>query len=530
MILPVLLCHCLAAHAAVTVTIDAARPPGEAVQPISPLLFGTQFAYYNGGSVGAVRDPASWERLKLLRPTLLRFPGGTPAYHYRWFDPKNSYAPGWANAEGKLTTEEFLGVCEELEAEPLLQLNTMMLEGKARGHIRAAHDYLNPKSAEDVARGAQAMGVAWVRSVAEAEREAPRLWQIGNEDWTYYRADEYAKAVPIYAAAVRRVAPEAQIIAVGLAPDRVGPFSPTWLSEDQRPPWWGERMDLTNERDDWNAALAALPHGTFDLVSLHLYIGGEGKDVVEHYLSLLGNLERRFDEPLDLAHRVFAEAGHTEVRLAVTEWSTDFGSAVEAGGSMEGFYYTQANGVATAEAIGRLVERSPWVEIGVHHSLFSMGTVWLWPESRLVNGVRPLEHPNWKAMALWRRHLRERLADARVEGAQAVSTPGGDLPSIGAWAMADENGCSLIATNRDPREAAVLTLGVRGNASDGAAPVAELLSGPGPSAMNWEYDETGEYPVDIRQVELRSTNDHQWRVEVPALSVLGVEWRNTKTD
>lgn len=528
--LPILICTCVSVQAQVTIVVEAPPPEAGAARRISPLLFGTQFAYYNGGSLKAVRDPASWERLKLLKPTLLRFPGGTPAYHYRWFDPRRSYAPDWANAERKLTTEEFIGLCEELDAEPLLQLNTMMLEGKPRGHIRAAHDYLNPKSTEDLARGAEAMGAAWVRSVAGAGRKVPHLWQIGNEDWTYYRAGEYAEAVPIYAAAVRRVTPDARVIAVGLGPEKVGPFDPTWLSEDQRPPWWGERMNLTNERDDWNAALAALPHGTFDLVSLHLYVGGEGEDTVEHYRSLLGNLERSFEEPLDRAYKRFADAGHAEARLAVTEWSADFGSAVEAGGSMDGFYYTQANGLATAEAIGRLVERSPWVEIGVHHSLFSMGTVWLWPEGRLVDGARPLEHPNWKAMALWRNHLREGLADVDVQGSATVSTPRGALPSIGAWAMADDGGCSLIVTNRDPSKAARLRLELRGSLLDEAAPVAELLSGPGPPATNWEYDKTGNYPVDTRPVQLRSANDRQWRMELPALSVLGVEWRNSKAD
>ncbi len=509
--------------------------PERRAAEVSPLLFGTQFEFYGRGDLRAISDPASWRQLQQLAPTLLRFPGGTCAYHYIWWDTARSWGPVWATPPERLSTQEFLDLCQELGVQSLLQVNTMLREGKPRGPIPAHHDFLNPQSLEEIESAAETMAYEWARSLAEKSAGVVNLWQIGNEDWTYYRAEEYAQAVPIYVAALRRVNADARIIAVGLAYPKTGPWTHDWLSADERAqfatwkPWWSERIGITNERDAWNPALTALPPGTFDLLSLHLYPYGQGDDTVEHYRSLLVSLDRDLEEPLDYAHNFLEDTGHQQVNLAVTEYATDLRTSVPGGGSsayMPAFYYTLANGIATADAIGRLVERSPWVEIGVLHSLFTMGTTWLWPEQRLINGVRPLEHPTWKALALWRHHTRARLCRVRTRSGGTVSTPGGPVPALVAWGTSDDDGCSLVVVHRDPEKPLTLTIALRAPWASEALPAAQLLSGPEPSATNWEYDETGSYPVDTRVVELATVREGCWCVELPPLSVLGVQWEH----
>lgn len=522
-LIPVVASAYAGASGEVTVRLDPGRP-GAAV---SPLLLGTQCEFSSGGNLAALRQGDGWGALQELAPAVLRFPGGTPAYHYLWHAPKSSYAPAYVSEGERLTTESFLALCSDVGAEPLMQINTMIREGVQRGNIIPTHDYLNPRSEQEIEASAQAMAVAWIRAIKQSTAALPRLWQIGNEDWTYYRADEYARATSTYSSAIRAEHPSARIIAVGLPGPKAGPFSLEWLSEDQRPPWWGERMGIQNTLQDWNGALARLPLGTYDLLSLHLYPAGKGEDTIQRYLSLTGGLRARLGEPIDTVCRLLDEAGKADVNLAITEYATDFSTSVPGSGGaagMEGFYYTQANGVATADAIGRLVQRSPRVQIGVLHSLFTMGTNWLWRENRLVKGKRPLQHPVWKAFSLWRGHLLQRLCPVTIEGSDSLDTPDGRVPCIGAWASISADACALVLVHRDPSRECEVTIGQAPGAVALSEPTASLLSGSGPGATNWAYDETGGYVVDTRPLKLTPTGAGQWRATLPPLAVLGVRW------
>ncbi len=157
------------------------------------------------------------EALKPLAPPFIRWPGGSFASTYKWKDgigphASRRYHPnlmwgGYSDYYG-FGTDEFLGLCRKLNAEPLIVLAA---NGMDPEHVQYAMDwvhYLNdPPAAE------------WGRVRASNGHPEPygvRYFQIDNEPMNLgLTPEKYSELVNLYGARLRAIAPEARIVACG---------------------------------------------------------------------------------------------------------------------------------------------------------------------------------------------------------------------------------------------------------------------------------------------------------------------------
>jgi alpha-N-arabinofuranosidase len=152
-----------------------------------------------------------------LRPSFIRWPGGSFASTYKWkegigrytsrgYHP-NTYWGGYSDYFG-FGTEEFLGLCRKLNAEPLI---TLACPGTKPEQVQYAMDwvhYLNdPPTTE------------WGRLRASNGHPDPygvKFFQIDNEPMNNgFTSEQYAEIVNIYGSRLRAIAPNARVVACG---------------------------------------------------------------------------------------------------------------------------------------------------------------------------------------------------------------------------------------------------------------------------------------------------------------------------
>jgi alpha-N-arabinofuranosidase len=161
--------------------------------------------------------PDLLQALSGLAPSFIRWPGGSFASTYKWKEGIGRYASrgyhpntfwgGYSDYFG-FGTDEFLGLCRKLNAEPLIVLAA---PGTNREQVEYAMDwvhYLNdPPTTE------------WGRMRASNGHPEPygvRFFQIDNEPMNNrFTAEKYAEVVNLYGGRLRTIAPEARIVACG---------------------------------------------------------------------------------------------------------------------------------------------------------------------------------------------------------------------------------------------------------------------------------------------------------------------------
>jgi alpha-N-arabinofuranosidase len=161
--------------------------------------------------------PDLFEALRNLAPPFIRWPGGSFASTYKWKDgigPQVSrrYHPntmwgGYSDYYG-FGTDEFMGLCRKLNAEPLIVLAAPGTDPEA---VESAMDwvhYLNdPPTTE------------WGRQRASNGHPEPygvRYFQIDNEPMNNgFTPEKYAEVVNVYGSRLRVLAPQARIVACG---------------------------------------------------------------------------------------------------------------------------------------------------------------------------------------------------------------------------------------------------------------------------------------------------------------------------
>ncbi|HSB76293.1 MAG TPA: hypothetical protein VLC12_11630, partial [Terriglobales bacterium] len=172
-----------------------------------------------GDAVGGVRADV-FQKIKALRPSFIRWPGGNVAqdYHWMWGIGPRDRRPTWVNLSwgnerepGDFGTDEFVELCRNVGAEPSITVN---VEGRGATAEEAA-------AWVEYANGAPSSKYGAMRA-ANGHR-APfhvKYWEVGNEIWgSWVRghsdAQTYAHNFLRYADAMRAVDPSIQLIAVG---------------------------------------------------------------------------------------------------------------------------------------------------------------------------------------------------------------------------------------------------------------------------------------------------------------------------
>jgi alpha-L-arabinofuranosidase len=158
------------------------------------------------------------ELVKAMHPTQIRYPGGNFASDYHWEEgigPKDQrpthYDRAWhVEDSNQVGTDEFLGFCEQVGADPYLVINDG--SGSPEEAARWVAYCNDPAATEQGARRA---------ANGHPEPYHVKLWGLGNEVWGEWQvghtdAAGYVERIKPFIAAMRAVDPEIKLVAVGL--------------------------------------------------------------------------------------------------------------------------------------------------------------------------------------------------------------------------------------------------------------------------------------------------------------------------
>ncbi len=291
-------------------------------------LWVDQVSLQPGDAVDGVRRDV-FEKLRALKPSFLRWPGGNVAqdYHWKWGVGPRDQRANWVNKSwdnefepSEFGTHEYIQLCRNLGAEPTITLN---LEGDGATVKEAVEwvEYVNgPASSPQGARRA---------SHGHPEPYAVKYWEIGNEIWgSWVRghsdAETYARNYNRYVEAIRKVDPNARFIAVG-------------------------DNDMA-----WNRKVLEIAGRNIDLLSVH------------HYWAFPGELRADADDALTRPAAYESFYGEFEkeiarlvpgrkIKLAINEWNTQM--PLPAAHSLEA-------GLAGARLLNVLERSSHLIEMG----------------------------------------------------------------------------------------------------------------------------------------------------------------------
>lgn len=232
--------------------------------------------------------------LRELDAPIYRWPGGNFVSGYDWRDgvgdrdkrpPRKN--PAWTGIEhNDVGIHEYMRLCELLQAEPFIALNTGLGDA-ASAAAEVAYITGAPDTAEGAKRAANGHTEPW----------KAMWWAVGNEmygDWQlgHMPIEEYVRKHKDVVNAIREVSPSAKFVGVGQA----GPWSETMLDHCA---------------------------GHMDLISEHLY-WQHRPDVAAHVRVPIDQIQSLADAHRKYRERLGSLAGK-DIRIALDEWNYWYG-------------------------------------------------------------------------------------------------------------------------------------------------------------------------------------------------------------
>ena len=244
------------------------------------------------------------QSLRALNPPFIRWPGGSFASVYRWKDGigphvSRKYHPneiwgGYSDYYG-FGTEEFMELCRQLDARPMIVLSATNTDNEQIQYAMDWVHYLNdPPTTE------------WGKIRAVNGHPKPynvQYFQIDNEPMNHgLTPEQYAEIVNVYGSSLRKIAPDARIVACGQK-----------RSNDMN--WSQKVIDLAGEN--------------FDILGCHNY-EYENENFQTGLQRINGYLVKLRD--------YLRSSEHPEIKIAVLEWSLcrsyDWRAGLHAAGSL----------------------------------------------------------------------------------------------------------------------------------------------------------------------------------------------------
>ncbi len=248
--------------------------------------------------------PDLLDAIRGLKPSFIRWPGGSFASTYKWKEAIGPYAARgyhpniyWGNYSdyAGFGTDEFLGLCKRLNCEPLIVLAAATTKPEDLDYAMSWVHYLNDPVATE-----------WGRLRAQNGHPEPynvRYFQIDNEPMNNgFTPESYAAIVNVYGSRLRAIVPSARIVACGQK-----------RSSDM----------------DWSEKVIDIAGNNFDILGCHNYEYepdnfASGIDRIRGYLTELRDYVRA--------------SRHPNIEVAVLEWSLqhtyDWRAGLHAAGSL----------------------------------------------------------------------------------------------------------------------------------------------------------------------------------------------------
>ena len=248
--------------------------------------------------------PDLLQSLRGLQPSFIRWPGGSYASTYKWKECIGPYASrgyhpnmfwGGYSGYGGFGTDEFLGLCHKLHCGPLIVLACPDTKPESVQYAMDWVRYLNDAPTTEMGKIRAANG--------NIEPYAVKLFQIDNEPMNNgFTPEAYAEIVNVYGSALRKIAPDAKIVACGQK-----------RSSDM----------------DWSEKVIDLAGDNFDILGCHNY-----EYEPENFETGLPRLRNYLTKLRDYV-RV---SKHPHIEVAVLEWSLqhtyDWRAGLHAAGSL----------------------------------------------------------------------------------------------------------------------------------------------------------------------------------------------------
>jgi alpha-N-arabinofuranosidase len=248
--------------------------------------------------------PDLFEALRDLKPAFIRWPGGSFASTYRWQDGVGPYAArkyhpneiwGGYSDYYSFGTEEFMELCRRLNTEPLVVLAATNTDpAQVEYEMNWVHYLNDPPSTK------------WGKIRAANGHRAPynvHYFQIDNEPMNFgFNAEHYAEIVNVYGKQLRKIAPNAKIVACGQK-----------RSSDM----------------EWSEKLVDIAGDNFDILGCHNY---------EYENENFETGVRRIQDYLVKLREYIRASRHPQIKMAVLEWSLcrtyDWRSGLHTAGSL----------------------------------------------------------------------------------------------------------------------------------------------------------------------------------------------------
>ncbi|MFN7160538.1 MAG: S-layer homology domain-containing protein [Candidatus Gracilibacteria bacterium] len=466
-----------------------------------------------------------------LNTSMLRFPGGMSSDSYDWYNPQWSYVPPSISnppiykadadgillkdaagnvtgvtkgtktipqAYGVLTYDRFLDLVNEQNIEPILTVNLGIASIPTLDPTRrnASDTYTTLEEgwrtgADQYHHGAK-WAAQWVKCVnfggTAAECPTPRkstwkkvtYWEIGNETFIWLNPEEYALAVKVYSEEMRKVDPSIKIIAAGLSE----PFTINYCGNSRS---LCPNMGFNNTPEAWTNALLNVEKnfpGSLHYIAPHLYPGASSepgtipgtaatskfKDEVLYYKTLRKVWEAKdFKEQMD-----YIKHAASTVRLAITEWATNFGGYAVPGACPSSnlsristiaeepncYYYSLGNALHTAHMLGEYM-KSGIVDIAINHDVSTFNVGWFWPNDNAAlraAGARP-QDPDGKSVAtppslalqLFWKYMGDRMFDLtwHDNNTPKKTIDGKEYDLLARYVTKDANALYMVLLNLD---------------------------------------------------------------------------------
>ena len=383
-----------------------------------------QVSLIPGDAIDGVRADV-FEKVRGLRPSFVRWPGGNVAQDYRWMwgigpvDRRTIWTnlSWWNEPEtSEFGTDEFIKFCRNLKTEPSITVN---VEGRGATVEEAAAwvEYANGPATSKYG----AMRVA----NGNPEPFRVKYWEVGNEIWGNWvrghsDAETYARNYNRYNAAMKAVDSTIKFIAVG------------------------------DNDMNWNRTVLQKSGHNIDYLAIHHYYG-EG-DMQGDALNLMARplyYERFYGKVRELIRETVPGR---DIKLAINEWNTSL--SVPRQHSMESALYA-ARLMNVFERTGDLIEMTAVSDIV---NGWSGGVI---QASR--HGV--FVTPTYLVNSLYASRLgSERLATT-VEGPTFnTSKEGNNIPYLDVVSSRASDGKYIFikAVNTDPKRAIVARVQVSG--------------------------------------------------------------------
>ncbi len=334
--------------------------------------------------------PAMLDLARAAGATTLRWPGGCEAHEFNW---KKTVGPLKNRPRQAFGLPEFLKLCEELKAEPIL---TMADYWGAPEDFADLVEYLNAPANENPNGG-----IAWAKVRAQDGHPAPygvKWFEAGNESFHGPHADQFREGpLPAILSADSYAVRFLQISAAMKAVDpsvKVGAV----LGYDLTPDWVG----------GWSEAVLRQTAKTADFFIYHAYGGDAGKDGADLPDKVYRRgfaTAREFQAAFALVNRRIREIAGREIPLAVTEYN---------GG------YAQEKPVPYRFALGTAVQVADFIQVLLQPSLnISQAHYWQFANEYwgMIRGDDEpyVKRPAWHVMHLYHTYLGDTLLAAQTE-------------------------------------------------------------------------------------------------------------------